>query len=206
MNIAIVGSGQIGARLGTAWRRKGHTVTFAARDPADSELQNLCNSIGASAKALSQALPDAEVVAIAVPYGAVDDVIRAIPNWTGKVVIDCTNAVERGMTLKYGHTTSSAEELAKKLPGAHLVKSFNAQGAENLAEPSYNGVPATNFYCGDDPQAKQIVRTLIEDIGLEAMDAGPLKNARLLEPLMLLWVACSQSLGTRNIAFKLLRR
>ena len=52
-----------------------------------------------------------------------------------KIAIDCTNAVERGMTLKYGHTTSAAEELQKRLPGAHVFKSFNAQGAENLARP-----------------------------------------------------------------------
>lgn len=54
---------------------------------------------------------------------------------SGKVVIDCTNAVERGMTLKYGHTTSSVEELQKRIPEARVFKSFNAQGAENLARP-----------------------------------------------------------------------
>jgi hypothetical protein len=81
-----------------------------------------------------------------------------------------------------------------------------AQGAENLANPVYDGIRATNWFCGDDPAGKQIVRQLVEDVGFEAVDAGPLSAARLLEPLMLLWVASSRVLGTRDIAFKLLRR
>jgi hypothetical protein len=86
------------------------------------------------------------------------------------------------------------------------VKSFNAQGAETLANPVYHGVRAANFFCGDDAAAKQIVKQLIEEIGFEAIDAGALKSARLLEPLMLLWLASAQTLGTRDFAFHLLRR
>ena len=87
-----------------------------------------------------------------------------------------------------------------------MFKSFNAQGAENLANPIYDGVRATNFFCGDDVEGKQIVHGLVEDVGFEAIDAGGLSAARLLEPLMLLWMASSRALGTRDIAFKLLRR
>ncbi len=149
---------------------------------------------------------DATVVVLAVPYGALDSVLAEVGSLTGKVVVDCTNVVERGMTLKYGHTTSAAEELQKRLPGAHVFKSFNAQGAENLASPDYPGGRATNFFCGDDPNSRQLIQQLVEEVGFEAVDAGPLKNARLLEPMMLLWVACAQNLGTRDIAFRLLRR
>ena len=63
-----------------------------------------------------------------------------------------------------------------------------------------------DFFCGDDVAGKRVVKQLVEDVGFEAVDAEPLMNARLLEPLMLLWVACAQSLGTRDIAFRLLRR
>ena len=83
---------------------------------------------------------------------------------------------------------------------------FNAQGAENLANPVYGGVPATHFFCGDDAEARKQMKQLVEDVGCDAVHAGPLKTARLIEPLMLLWVTASQSLGTRDIAFKLLRR
>ena len=87
-----------------------------------------------------------------------------------------------------------------------LFKSFNTQGAENLANPVYDGVRATNWFCGDDPAGKAIVKQLVEEVGFEAIDAGGLAAARLLEPLMLLWIASSRALGTRDIAFKLLRR
>lgn len=142
---------------------------------------------------------------LALPAKAIDE-LAASTSFQGKIVIDCTNNVAPGMQLAFGHTTPWAEQLAAKLPGARVCKSFNAQGAENLADPVYQGVRASNWYCGDDAAAKQVVHQLVEDVGFEAVDAGPLGAARLLEPLMLLWMASSRSVGTRDIAFKLLRR
>ncbi|MBL0215101.1 MAG: NAD(P)-binding domain-containing protein [Myxococcales bacterium] len=206
MDISIIGSGHIGAGLARAWRAKGHAVTFGARDPRDAELVALCTSIGATATTVAAAVAPARVVVFAMPYGALDDVLTASGDLAGKVVIDCTNAVERGAGLKYGHTTSSAEELQRRIPTAHVVKSFNAQGAENLAKPIYGDLAASNFYCGDDAAAKQIVRQLVEDVGFDAIDAGPLASARLIEPLMMLWMASSRAVGSRDIAFRVLRR
>ena len=121
--------------------------------------------------------------------------------------IDCTNAiVGSGPSLMYGHNTSAAEETAKKLPSARFYKAFNAQGAENLADPIYDGVPATGFFCGDDDQARAVVAQLITEVGFEALDVGPLKNARLLEPMPLLWFAAASALGSRQIAFRVMRR
>lgn len=206
MKICIIGSGHIGAGLARAWRTRSHEVVFGARKPDHPELTRLCHELGATATLVGSASHDATVVVLAVPHGALDSVLAELGPLTGKIVIDCTNAVERGMTLKYGHTTSAAEELQKRLPGAHVFKSFNAQGAENLANPDYPGGRASNFFCGDDPEGRKLMKQLVEDVGFEAIDAGPLKNARLLEPMMLLWVSCAQSLGTRDLAFRLLRR
>ena len=200
MNIAIIGSGNIGGGLARAWRKAGHAVTFGARELADPKLTALCREIGARAASVADAVAGAEVVALAMPAKAVDDVAKAA-DFAGKVVIDCTNNVPRGL-----QPTSWAEEIAGKLPGARVFKSFNAQGAENLANPVYGGVRATNFFCGDDPAGKELVHQLVEDVGFEAVDAGGLSQARLLEALMLLWVASSRSLGSRDLAFKLLRR
>lgn len=206
MNISIIGSGHIGGGLARAWRKKNHTVVFGARNPQDAELKALCTQTGATATSVKEAAHKADILVLAMPYAALEDVLRETGDCAGKVVMDCTNALAPGFVLQYGHTTSSAEELQKRIPKAHVVKSFNAQGAENLANPVYNGVPASNFYCGDDAKARAAVKTLVEDVGFEAVDAGPLQNARYLEPLMMLWVTCSRSLGTRDIAFKLLRR
>jgi len=180
MKIAILGSGKIGGGLARAWAKKGHDLVFGARDPADAELTALCTELGARATTMSDAVASAEVVVLAVPFKVLDDVIKAAGSFAGKVVIDCTNAVGPGMQLIYGHTTSAAEEIAHKLPGARVFKSFNSQGAENLANPVYDGERATNFFCGDDPAGKQLVKQLVEDVGFEAIDAGPLAAARLL--------------------------
>jgi 8-hydroxy-5-deazaflavin:NADPH oxidoreductase len=205
MNIAIIGSGRIGAGLARAWAARGHSITFGARTPDDAELVELSRGLKANVASIAEAPRSAEVVVFAMPFTALDAVLQATGDLAGKVVIDCTNAVEKG-SLKYAGSSSAAEELQKKLPSAHVFKSFNAQGAENLANPSYDGVAATNFFCGDDAAGRLVVKQLVEDIGFEAMDAGPLKNARLIEPLMLLWVASSKALGTRDVAFKVLRR
>ena len=88
----------------------------------------------------------------------------------------------------------------------NLIKSFNAKGAENLVNSVYNRVRATNFFCGDEVEAKRVVTGLVEDVGFEAVDVGPLRNARFLESLTLLWVSAVRAFGTREIAFKMLRR
>lgn len=206
MQIAIIGSGHIGAGLAKPWAAHGHRVVFGARDPASAELTALCASLGTSAASVAAATQSADVVVLAMPYRALDEVLRETGELAGKLVIDCTNAVGRGMKLEYGHTTSSAEELQKRIPRARVFRSFNAQGAENLARPVYDGIAATNFFCGDDPEGKRIVRELVEAVGFDAIDAGPLESARLLEPLMLLWMASSRALGSRDIAFRVLRR
>jgi 8-hydroxy-5-deazaflavin:NADPH oxidoreductase len=162
MRVAIVGSGHIGAGLARAWASAGHSVVFAALSPRDAALISLCASIGATADTTAAAAATSDVVVLAVPSSALDEVVNAIGALAGKVVIDCTNAVERGMTLKYGHTTSAAEELQRQLPEAHVFKSFNAQGAENLAHPAYGEVRATNLFCGDDLAGRDVVKQLVE--------------------------------------------
>ncbi|MEM9072764.1 MAG: NAD(P)-binding domain-containing protein [Myxococcota bacterium] len=194
MKIAILGKGRIGTGLGSAWGTR-HEVVYGVRDPSAADER----SFGGASK-------DADVVVFAIPYGALDAVLDDAGDLSGKVVIDCTNPVAKGMTLAVGHTTSAAEELQKRLPDARVFKSFNAQGAENLAAPTYDGRPASNFFCGDDEDAREVVRQLVAEVGFDPVDAGPLKNARLLEPLMILWVTCAGALNTREFAFRLLRR
>jgi predicted dinucleotide-binding enzyme len=204
MRIAIVGSGNIGGGLARAWTAKGHTVAFGARQPDEPEVVALAREIGATVAATPDALAGADVIVLAMPFTAAPAVAAALPSWQGRVVIDCTNPIGPGFTLIHGHTDSGSEAIQRLLPGAHVVKSFSAQGAENLAHPVHDGVPASNFYCGDDAAAKAVVKQLIEDVGFEAVDAGPLTSARYLEPITMLWISMSRTLG-RQFAFKVLR-
>ena len=139
-----------------------------------------------------------------MPFGAAPAVAQVRERWDGTIVIDCTNPIGPGFTLLHGHTDSGAEAIARLMPGARVVKSFNAQGAENLSQPIYGGVAASNFYCGDDAGAKAAVRALIADVGFEPIDVGGLASARYLEPMTMLWITASRTLG-RHFAFKVLR-
>ncbi|MEO6829117.1 MAG: hypothetical protein ABI164_04855 [Acidobacteriaceae bacterium] len=87
------------------------------------------------------------------------------------------------------------------------MKALNSVGYTSMENPAFGAERATLFYCGDDPAAKNTVKALIEELGFEALDTGPLKQARVLEPLAMLWVslAFTQGYGP-EIAFKLLRR
>ena len=204
MRIAIIGTGNIGGGLGRAWAAKGHAITFGVRHVDDADTTALARAIGASVATIPASLADADVIVLATPFAAVPAVAAALPDWTGRLVIDCTNPIGPGFKLLHGHTDSGAEVVARLLPGARVVKSFSAQGAEVLAHPVYHGVAASNFYCGDDAEAKAVVKQLVEDVGFEAIDAGGLSSARFLEPITMLWITMSRTLG-RDFAFKVLR-
>ena len=126
----------------------------------------------------------AEVIVLAVPYGAVDDALRELGNGVNrKTVVDVTNALTSDMQLAGGCTTSGGETLQQKVRGAKVVKAFNAQFAQRMDSGALDGQPVTVFAAGDDATAKQQVMQMARDIGFEAVDAGPLQNARLLEPV-----------------------
>ena len=204
MRITIIGTGNIGGGLGRAWAAKGHAITFGVRGVDDANTLAMARGIGATVATIADALTTAEVIVLATPFAAVSSVAAALPDWTGRLVIDCTNPIGPGFKLLHGHTDSGAEAVARQLPGARVVKSFSAQGAEVIRHPVYHGVAASNFYCGDDDAAKAVVKQLIEDVGFEAVDAGPLTSARYLEPITMLWITMSRTLG-RDFAFKVLR-
>jgi predicted dinucleotide-binding enzyme len=202
--VAVIGAGNIGGGLARAWAKAGHQVTVGVRNPNDAEALALAKETGATLAAPADAVAAADVVAIAIPAQAVEAFAAGL-TFTGKLVIDCTNHVGPGFSLSYGHTTSWAEELAKKLVGARVFKSFNAQGAENLATPAYASGPAANFFCGDDAPGRDVVAQLVKDVGFEPVFAGPLKQARVLEPMMMLWVTAARAAGKRAMGFQLLR-
>lgn len=203
--ITIVGTGHIGSALARAWLNAGHRVTLAVRDTHGPEVAELV-ALGARAAQVADAATGTDIVVLAVPAGAVPSIAQASGDLSGKILVDCTNAIGKGFALQYGHTSSSAEEVARCFPSARVVRSFNQQGAETLQDPVFDGLRAVNFVSGDDPEARAIVAELARDVGLDAIEAGPLVSSRYLEPMTLLWVAMAKALGTRELALALLRR
>jgi predicted dinucleotide-binding enzyme len=208
MRIGIIGAGSVGGALGRGWLRAGHEVTFGVRNPSDPKTVSLREETGAKTASVAEAAAAGEVVVFATPWDATRDAVKSAGDLAGKIVFDCTNPLAPQLSgLTHGFDTSAGEQVASWAPGARVVKIFNTTGANNMENPDFNGVAATMFYCGDDAAAKAVGARLAADLGFDPVDAGKLDQARLLEPLALLWIrlAYVQNQG-RDIAFKLMKR
>ena len=210
MKLGIIGTGNMGGGLGRLWARKAHEVFFGSRDP--KKAQALAASIGGRVRGVGirEAAAFGDAVLLATPWGGVRDALKAAGSLTGKILIDCTNPLVSDETkLAVGYTTSGAEEIAKLAPGARVVKAFNMVFGRILSSGNvrFGAEKPTVFFCGDDELANVQVTTLIDELGFEPVDAGPLENARYLEPLgeLMVQLAYEQALGT-NIALRLVRR
>jgi predicted dinucleotide-binding enzyme len=195
MSIAIIGAGNVGAALAKSLTAKGQAVRFGVPDPAKyADLPKQFDG-KASVGTVAQALEGAEVAILAVPYGAAAQVAASIPDWGGRVLIDATNPLAGLGGLVVGTTTSGAEEIAKLANNARVVKAFNTASAENMIDPQTQAGPVAMPVASDDAAARAKAMALATLIGFDAMDAGPLKNARYLEPMAMVWIQMALVLG-----------
>ena len=209
MKIAIIGAGNVGGTLGRRWSSLGLEVLFGVRDPAREKYQSLLTQTGGQAKLVgnSQAVAAADVVVISTPWPSTQEALVECGPLAGKVLIDTTNPLGADLRLTVGHTDSGGEQVARWAVGARVVKAFNTTGFNIMGDPIVAGRHAVMFVAGDDPAAKSIVLDLASKLGFEAIDAGPLSSARMLEPLAQLWIHCAYRQGlTRDYAFSLARR
>jgi hypothetical protein len=209
VKIAIIGAGNVGAALGTGWAKAGHEVAYAVRNPQKPEVLAAVARGGdrASAANIADAVAGAAVVVLATPWNVAQAAIQSAGNLDSKILLDCTNPLAPDLSgLAVGLTTSAGEMVAAWAPSARVVKIFNTTGYNNMEDPDYNGQAATMFYCGDDADAKETAGKLAADLGFDPVDAGPLKLARTLEPLAMLWISMAFGGYGRDIAFKLLLR
>jgi 8-hydroxy-5-deazaflavin:NADPH oxidoreductase len=137
---------------------------------------------------MADAAKSANVLLVSTPWGVTKQAIESLGDLSGKIVIDATNPVLPDLSgLALGTTTSAAEQVAQRASGARVVKAFNTVGFNIMADPAFGDSRALLFYCGDDAAAKQTVKSLAAELGFDPEDAGPLRQARLLEPFALLW-------------------
>lgn len=191
MRIGVLGSGLMGGKLGTIFSRAGHEVVFSY-SRSEEKLERLARDVGGSARAGTpgEAAEEADALLLAVHWSRIDDVLGRAGDLSGKVVLCCSLPMNEGDTeLVLGHTTSGAEELAKKAPGAEVVAAFNSVPSEVLFgvfEARGKAAPPGLVYCGDGPRGKTVAAALIRDAGFDPVDAGPLRVARYTEPFALL--------------------
>jgi len=186
MQIAILGSGNVGKALASSFTRAGHSVTLTASNP-DNARAAATRTGAQAADSNQQAAGAAEVVVLAVQYPTVDAVLAETGDaLDGKVLIDTTNRVDPADPGSVLDGTSAAEQLQARVPGARVVKAFNTAFASRQADPVVDGVALDGYLAGDDDQAKQTVTELVSSIGFRPVDVGPLVMARALEALALL--------------------
>ena len=191
MRIGILGSGLMGGKLGTLFARAGHDVIFSY-SRTRRKLETLASEAGRGALAGTpgEAAADGDVLLLAVHWNRVDDVLAQAGDLTGKVLITCSLPMnDDDSALVVGHTSSGAEEVAKKARGARVVSAFGTVPSEVLFavyEARKRKRRPSLVYCGDDAKAKKTVARLIRELGFDAVDAGALELARHAEPFTLL--------------------
>ena len=200
MKITVIGAGNMGSAFVKQLTRAGHQVRVTARN-TDKAQQVAAANPGATVVDARNAATDADAVVLATAYGDAVKALEAAGDLRGKVVIDITNPLTADyMGLTLGHSTSAAEEIAKAVPGAEVVKAFNTVFAQVLADGADFGAgrKVTVFHAGDSERAKQTARALAESMGFDTVDAGGLKNARYLEPLagLNIYLGYGAGLGT----------
>ncbi len=181
MRIAIIGAGNVGSAIAQATTDAGHNVTVAA--DTDEKFEDLTKKVDvATTTSNADAVKDADAVVLAVPFAAVEGVVSELADQlAGKIVIDATNPLAPGLAGLATNGTSGAELVQKKAPKAKVVKAFNTLFAVNQSSPMVDGTQLDGFVAGDDEEAKRTVLQLLEKIGFNPIDAGPLSVARYLE-------------------------
>ena len=188
MRIAVIGTGNIGGTLGSRWRAAGHDVVYGSRGGGAAG----AGPGGAPVVSIADALADAEVVLLAVPGGAVGDVVSANgAALAGKVVIDAVNRMP-------GPEFDSRAGIEAAAPTARYVRAFNSLGWENFADP-----PAgADMFFAADPAAREVAEELIRAVGLGPQFVGGPDAARIVDGVLPLWFSLVQQHGgQRKLAF-----
>jgi predicted dinucleotide-binding enzyme len=200
MKVTVIGAGNMGSAFVKQLHAAGHQVRVTARNAAQAEAL-AAQYHGVRAVAAAGAAIEADVVIVATSYADAVAALRSVGDLAHKVVVDITNPLTADyMGLTLGHSTSAAEEIARALPEAEVVKAFNTVFAQVLAGGADfgNGRKVSVFFASDSAPAKQTVKTLAESLGFATVDAGGLKNARYLEPLagLNIYLGYGAGLGT----------
>ncbi len=216
MKVAILGSGQVGRVLGSAFLKEGHLVMLGTRDVNKAEVKEwLLQNPGSSAGSFADCARFGEIIVLAVSGDIAAQVISSagISNFDGKPVIDPTNPIDHTRPPVNGvlpfftsGEESLMERLQKMLPGAKLVKAFNSVGSVYMYKPDFGGEKPTMFICGNDEAAKSTVKEILDSFGWETEDMGKAEAARPIESLCVLWCLPGFIRGQWAHAFRLLKK
>lgn len=179
MDIGIIGAGNIGATAARLFAGAGHRVAISnSRGP--ETLRDLAAEIGARAVTVEEAADFGEVVLLAVPWSRREEGLPSAGLLVDKIVVDAMNPYTPDFRIEDLGDDTSTEDIARRLPGARIVKAFNTMYYERLRDEGDTAAPPEDrlalFVAGDDAEAKAVVSRLIEEIGFAPVDTGSLRE------------------------------
>lgn len=199
MNITFIGVGNVGAPLADRLQKLGHAVAIAARDPNSKSVQDaLARNPHFQVKSPVEAIQTADVVFLATPFAANPAALAEAGDLAGKILVDCTNPIGANFTHGLNSERSGSEVVQSLVPQVKVVKAFTIYGFENFENstyPGYGDLKPAMLIAGDDTAAKQLVATLCQELGWEAIDAGNLAMSLHLEHMTLLWIHMARVQG-----------
>lgn len=196
MNVAVIGTGSIGGTLGRAFARAGVPTVFGSRHPEDG---GAAQDSGATTATVAEAVAGADTVVLAVPAGAIEEFLTTHgADLAGKLVVDAANNIR-------GAVAHHAELVAKLAPQARYARAFNNLGAENLADPEFDGTPADMFYSAP-AEDRATLDALVTAVGLRPQYLGE-GQQDVVDGVLRLWFALAIGQGQgRHLAFRTLSR
>jgi predicted dinucleotide-binding enzyme len=215
MKIGIIGSGEVGQALGKGFADLGHEVKIGSREPGSGKLQAWMKKTGGetSTGTFKDAAEFGELIVVATHGMSAEKAVESAGtgNFADKVVIDVTNPLDLsgGMPpkLALGFSTSMGERIQAALPNAHVVKTLNIVNNRSMVNPRYEEGEPDMLLCGDDASAKEKVERILRDFGWKNVtDLGGIEQARVMEPMVILWVLYGARNNVWTHAFKYLKR
>lgn len=204
MNIAIIGTGNVGGALATAWSKAGHTIYLGVRDPKNFKGQHLLQNESTTVGSIKEAVASSQVVLLATPSPLAVEVAQSLGDTQGKVIIDSMNVVMGRGPAGY---TNTAQAILDNTATDAIAKCFNTTGYNNMVNPEYGDTRLDLFTCGH-PEAKKVAQQLARDAGFEnCYDCGGNEHFELMEKFAFFWINLAMMQGQgREIGFKLLKR
>jgi len=207
VTVAVIGTGDMGDSLGPKLSEAGYRIVYGSRDPSRSALQKLVAQTGNQASATTQkeAARQATIVLLAIPWPAMEQVAQNLGNLDGKIVIDISTPYQQAADGYMESTveTSSAELIQQWNPGARVVKTILA-GSAVIDDPNILGDTVSTHVAADDRGAKEIVAKMIAELGLDPVDAGPLRLSSAIEAQALLYM--TPYLQLRSVGYEMVLR
>jgi len=192
VTVAIIGTGDMGDSLGVRFAQLGYPVVYGSRNPNSERAQQIVAASGPNARIATQkeAAQSGEIVVLAIPWPAMETVAQSLGSLDGKIVIDISTAAEQaddGYFISVVES-SSAEMIQAWNPGARVVKAFAVQASYVVDDPTVVGGPVSVPIAADDAQAKEVVARVVESMGMDPFDAGPLRYSKEIEAFARLYM------------------